>query len=86
MNAAAFIEAVYNEKRVHSGIGYLTPSELEKLESTGQRGIELDGARYSARAAVRYSTRMEQASNSSPTIRANLKPTGKVIRTSAIRR
>jgi putative transposase len=26
----AFIEQVYNETRVHSGIGYLTPSELEE--------------------------------------------------------
>jgi transposase InsO family protein len=31
----AFIEQVYNEKRVHSGIGYMTPSELEK-------GIKID--------------------------------------------
>jgi putative transposase len=29
-NLPTFIEEVYNEKRVHSGIGYLTPSELEK--------------------------------------------------------
>lgn len=28
-NLPTFIEDVYNEKRVHSGIGYLTPSELE---------------------------------------------------------
>ena len=26
-----FIEDVYSEKRVHSGIGYLTPNELEKM-------------------------------------------------------
>lgn len=31
----AFIEQVYNEKRIHSGIGYLTPSELEE-------GIQID--------------------------------------------
>jgi putative transposase len=32
-NLPQFIEDVYNEKRVHSGIGYLTPNELElKLE------------------------------------------------------
>lgn len=30
-NLPQFIEEVYNEKRVHSGIGYLTPNELEKL-------------------------------------------------------
>ena len=30
-NLPEFIESVYNEKRVHSGIGYLTPVELEKL-------------------------------------------------------
>jgi len=28
-NLPRFIEEVYNEKRVHSGIDYLTPSELE---------------------------------------------------------
>lgn len=28
-NLPSFIEEVYNEKRVHSGIGYLAPSELE---------------------------------------------------------
>ena len=28
-NLPTFIEEVYNEKRVHSGIDYLTPSELE---------------------------------------------------------
>lgn len=36
-NLPGFIEEVYNEKRVHSGIGYLTPSELEakiKLDPT----------------------------------------------------
>jgi len=27
-----FIEDVYNEKRVHSTIGYLTPNELEEME------------------------------------------------------
>ena len=30
-NLPQFIEEVYNEKRVHSGIGYLTPNELETL-------------------------------------------------------
>lgn len=29
-NLPTFIEEVYNEKRVHSGIDYLTPSELEE--------------------------------------------------------
>lgn len=29
-NLPSFIEEVYNEKRVHSGIEYLTPSELEE--------------------------------------------------------
>ena len=29
-NLPRFIEEVYNEKRVHSGIDYLTPSELEE--------------------------------------------------------
>jgi len=29
-NLPRFIEQVYNEKRIHSGIGYLTPNELEE--------------------------------------------------------
>jgi putative transposase len=29
-NLPTFIEEGYNEKRVHSGIDYLTPSELEE--------------------------------------------------------
>ncbi len=29
-NLPQFIEDVYNEKRIHSGIGYLTPNELEQ--------------------------------------------------------
>ena len=29
-NLPRFIEEVYNEKRVHSGIDYLTPNELEE--------------------------------------------------------
>jgi transposase InsO family protein len=29
-NLPAFIEDVYNERRIHSGIGYLTPNELEE--------------------------------------------------------
>lgn len=40
----AFIEQVYNEKRVHSGIGYLTPSELEegiKIDPSLARRFEL---------------------------------------------
>lgn len=39
-----FIEAVYNEKRVHSGIDYLTPAELEekiKLDPTLASQFEL---------------------------------------------
>ena len=30
-NLPRFVEEVYNEKRVHSRIGYLTPSELENV-------------------------------------------------------
>ena len=30
-NLPQFIEDVYNEKRVHSRIGYMTPNELEKM-------------------------------------------------------
>ncbi len=39
-----FIEDVYNEKRVHSGIKYLTQNELEKLEKTNSNisQFELD--------------------------------------------
>jgi len=33
-NLPTFIEEVYNEKRVHSGIDYLTPSELENKIKT----------------------------------------------------
>ena len=33
-NLPEFIEEVYNEKRVHSGIEYLTPNELERLVET----------------------------------------------------
>lgn len=33
-NLPTFIEEVYNEKRVHSGIDYLTPSELEEKIKT----------------------------------------------------
>lgn len=33
-NLPEFIESVYNEKRVHSGIEYLTPVELEKMVET----------------------------------------------------
>ncbi len=33
-NLPSFIEEVYNEKRVHSGIDYLTPSELEEKIKT----------------------------------------------------
>ncbi|MEW6353204.1 MAG: hypothetical protein AB1469_02740 [Pseudomonadota bacterium] len=29
-NLPSFIEEVYNEKRAHAGIDYLTPSELEE--------------------------------------------------------
>ena len=29
-NLPRFIEQVYNENRIHSGIGYLTPSEFEQ--------------------------------------------------------
>ncbi len=43
-NLPTFIEEVYNEKRVHSGIGYLTPSELEeriKIDPSSTRRFEL---------------------------------------------
>jgi len=43
-NLPSFIEEVYNEKRVHSGIDYLTPSELEekiKLDPTLASRFEL---------------------------------------------
>jgi transposase InsO family protein len=31
-NIKKFLEVVYNRKRVHSSIGYVTPEEFEKLE------------------------------------------------------
>jgi transposase InsO family protein len=43
-NLPSFIEEVYNEKRVHSGIDYLTPSELEaqiKTDPTSTRRFVL---------------------------------------------
>ncbi|MDH5756501.1 MAG: hypothetical protein OEZ55_07540 [Nitrospinota bacterium] len=33
--ALTLIEAVYNRKRVHSGIGYLPPAEFEAILLTG---------------------------------------------------
>ncbi|MCR4256682.1 MAG: IS3 family transposase [Candidatus Uhrbacteria bacterium] len=44
-NLPTFIEEVYNEKRVHSGIDYLTPSELEeqiKIDPTLTRRFVLE--------------------------------------------
>lgn len=38
-NLPAFIEEVYNKKRVHSRLEYLTPIEVEELEKSGK----LDG-------------------------------------------
>ena len=43
-NLPKFIEEVYNEKRVHSGIGYLTPSELE--ERVRKDPTNLDNRRF----------------------------------------
>jgi len=31
-NIKRFLEVVYNRKRVHSSIGYVTPEEFEKSE------------------------------------------------------
>lgn len=43
-NLPRFIEEVYNEKRVHSGIDYLTPSELE--ERVRKDPSNLDNRRF----------------------------------------
>lgn len=38
-NLPRFIEDIYNEKRVHSSLDYLTPHELEELEKKGDEDI-----------------------------------------------
>ena len=39
-NLPRFIEEVYNEKRLHSSIDYLTPNELEALEQKGEKNLD----------------------------------------------
>jgi len=42
-NIPKFIEEIYNEQRIHSKLGYLTPSEFEqKLISDKQSGVRLE--------------------------------------------
>lgn len=38
-NLPRFLEEVYNQKRVHSSLNYLTPNELEELEKKGEEDI-----------------------------------------------
>jgi putative transposase len=38
-NLPRFIEEIYNQKRVHSSLDYLTPNELEEIEKKGDTDI-----------------------------------------------
>ncbi|HUV81822.1 MAG TPA: integrase core domain-containing protein, partial [archaeon] len=38
-NIKKFLEIVYNKKRVHSSIGYITPEEFEMLEEVLSRNV-----------------------------------------------